>query len=100
MNWQNFCCVPAADAHHRNAAVGGTKFASGRLSVMRTLQRNGGLGGAAVGGTVSGDVDGALIGGAVGATAGALIGRANEPGRCYYRVSRGRRYIARCPAGY
>lgn len=60
----------------------------------------GGLGGAAVGGAVSGDVEGALIGGAVGAAAGALIGRANEPGRCYYRDSRGRRYIARCPAGY
>jgi hypothetical protein len=60
----------------------------------------GGLGGAAVGGAVSGDVEGALIGGAVGAAAGALIGRANEPGRCYYRDSRGRRYIAQCPAGY
>lgn len=60
----------------------------------------GGLGGAAVGGAISGDAGGAIVGGAIGATAGALIGNANEPGRCYYRDSRGRRYIARCPAGY
>ncbi|MGB3388348.1 MAG: glycine zipper domain-containing protein [Pseudaminobacter sp.] len=60
----------------------------------------GGLGGAAVGGAISGDAGGAIVGGALGATAGALIGSANEPGRCYYRDSRGRRYVARCPAGY
>ena len=34
------------------------------------------------------------------AVAGALIGRATEPGRCYYRDRRGRRVIANCPAGY
>jgi outer membrane lipoprotein SlyB len=63
----------------------------------------GGLGGAAVGAAVASPgntAEGALVGGAVGAVAGALIGAANEPGQCYYRDSRGRRYIARCPAGY
>jgi uncharacterized membrane protein len=63
----------------------------------------GGLGGAAVGAAVAAPgnrTEGALVGGAVGAVAGALIGAANEPGDCYYRDSRGRRYIARCPAGY
>lgn len=57
----------------------------------------GGLGGAAVGAAVAGDpVEGAVIGGAVGAVAGALIGRANEPGKCYYRGRNGRRYIDDC----
>lgn len=56
----------------------------------------GGLGGAAVGAAVSGDAGGAIVGGVVGATAGALIGAANEPGKCYYRDRRGRRYIAAC----
>jgi hypothetical protein len=63
----------------------------------------GGLGGAAVGAAVASpgvEAEGALIGGAVGALAGALIGRANEPGDCVYRDRYGRRYIARCPAGY
>jgi outer membrane lipoprotein SlyB len=60
----------------------------------------GGLGGAAVGAYVASPgntAEGALVGGAVGAATGALIGSANEPGDCYYRDSRGRRYIARCP---
>ena len=60
----------------------------------------GGLGGAAVGAAVASPgntAEGALVGGAVGAVAGALIGSANEPGDCYYRDNRGRRYIARCP---
>jgi hypothetical protein len=63
----------------------------------------GGLGGAAVGAAVASPgvrAEGALIGGAVGALAGALIGRASEPGDCLYRDRYGRRYIARCPAGY
>jgi hypothetical protein len=63
----------------------------------------GGLGGAAVGAAVASPgvrAEGALIGGAVGALAGALIGRASEPGDCVYRDRYGRRYIARCPAGY
>lgn len=56
----------------------------------------GGLGGAAVGAAVSGDAGGAIVGGIVGATAGALIGKASEPGKCYYRDRRGRRYIDYC----
>jgi hypothetical protein len=63
----------------------------------------GGVGGAAIGSAVAAPgarTEGALIGAAVGTVAGALIGRATEPGDCYYRDSRGRRYIAQCPAGY
>lgn len=63
----------------------------------------GGLSGAAIGSAVAAPgnrAEGALVGGAVGAVAGALIGRANEPNRCYYRDQYGERYIARCPAGY
>lgn len=56
----------------------------------------GGATGAAVGGAVSGDIEGAAIGGAVGAVAGALIGKASEPGKCYYRDRYGNRYIADC----
>ena len=60
----------------------------------------GAAGGAAVGYAVSGDGDkgkGALLGAAVGAVAGNLIGKANNPGECYYRDSYGNRYIAACP---
>lgn len=57
----------------------------------------GGASGAAIGGAVSGDVEGALVGGAIGTVAGALIGRAQEPGQCYYRDRQGRRYVAACP---
>lgn len=57
----------------------------------------GGASGAVIGGAVSGDVRGAAVGGAVGAVAGALIGRASEPGQCYYRDRNGNRYTAACP---
>lgn len=61
----------------------------------------GGLTGAAVGAAVSDDKPrGALIGGAAGVVAGALIGSANKPGKCRYRTSDGREYIADCPEGY
>lgn len=57
----------------------------------------GGATGAAVGAAVADDsLTGAVVGGAVGAAAGALIGRASEPGKCYYRDQWGRRYIADC----
>ncbi|MEA3535981.1 MULTISPECIES: YMGG-like glycine zipper-containing protein [unclassified Rhizobium] len=52
--------------------------------------------GAIIGGVATGNVRGAAVGAAVGGVAGALIGRANEPGRCYYRDRYGRRYIAAC----
>lgn len=57
----------------------------------------GGTGGALIGGLASGDAGGAIIGGIAGAAAGALIGNvADQPGKCYYRDRRGRRYIADC----
>lgn len=61
----------------------------------------GGLAGAAIGGAATGEWEGAAVGGAVGAATGALIGAARDrPGECVYRDRYGRRYIARCPAGY
>jgi outer membrane lipoprotein SlyB len=63
----------------------------------------GGVSGAVIGSAVASPgsrTEGALIGGAIGAVAGSLIGRANERGDCYYRDSRGRRYIERCPRDY
>ena len=42
----------------------------------------------------------AATGGAIGAVSGVLIGRATRRGDCVYRDRYGRRYIARCPAGY
>jgi outer membrane lipoprotein SlyB len=63
----------------------------------------GGVSGAVIGGAVASPhnrAEGALVGGAVGAVAGALIGRANEPNRCYYRDRYGQRYVDRCPRGY
>lgn len=57
----------------------------------------GGGTGALIGGLASGDAGGAIIGGIAGAAAGALIGNvADQPGKCYYRDRRGRRYIADC----
>ena len=58
----------------------------------------GGVTGAAIGGATTGTPQGALVGGAIGAAAGALIGKASQPGECYYRDRYGRRYIAACPA--
>lgn len=63
----------------------------------------GGVSGAVIGSAVASPgnrAEGALVGGAVGAVAGALIGRANEPNRCYYRDRYGQRYVDRCPRGY
>jgi uncharacterized protein YcfJ len=59
----------------------------------------GAVAGGAVGAAV-GDTRGAIVGAALGGAAGALVGRASEPGRCTYRDSYGRRYIAECPRGY
>lgn len=63
----------------------------------------GGVGGAAIGSAVAAPgsrTEGALVGAAIGTVAGALIGRASEPGNCYYRDNYGRRYVASCPRGY
>jgi outer membrane lipoprotein SlyB len=59
----------------------------------------GALGGAAVGAAVSSDKDrakGAVIGAVVGATAATLLGPASQAGKCRYRDSSGREYIADC----
>jgi len=59
----------------------------------------GALGGAALGAAVSGSGDrltGALVGAAVGVAASTLIGPAPRSGQCYYRDSRGQRFIAAC----
>jgi phage tail tape-measure protein len=75
------------------------------LSVASCTQteRGAGIGaasGAVIGGIATGNVRGAAVGAAIGGVAGALIGSAREPGKCYYRNSRGERYIDDCPAGY
>jgi hypothetical protein len=76
------------------------------LSVAGCTQteRGAGIGaasGAIIGGIATGNVRGAAIGAAIGGVAGAVIGRVSEqPGQCYYRNSRGERYIDACPRGY
>lgn len=69
------------------------------LAACTQTEKGAGIGaasGAIIGGVATGNVRGAAVGAAVGGVAGALIGRANEPGRCYYRDRYGRRYIADC----
>ena len=52
--------------------------------------------GALAGGAITGNVRGAAVGGLIGGATGYLIGRASEPGYCYYRDANGQRYTARC----
>ena len=72
------------------------------LSACQTRDQNaalGAVGGAVVGAAVSSGSDrtkGALIGAAAGVAASTLIGPATSPGQCYYRNSRGERFIADC----
>lgn len=72
------------------------------LAACQTTEQNaaaGALGGAALGAAVSSDDDrltGALTGAAVGVAASTLIRPAEQPGRCYYRNSRGETFIAAC----
>jgi outer membrane lipoprotein SlyB len=72
------------------------------LTACETSDQNaaaGALGGAAIGAAVSGSDDrltGALVGAAVGVAASTLIGPAQQQGQCYYRDSRGQRFIAAC----
>lgn len=73
------------------------------VSGCSTAEQDAALGGAAgavVGGLVTGDAGGAIVGGVVGAAGGVLLGAATRKGECRYRDSRGRIYIAACPAGY
>lgn len=60
----------------------------------------GGAVGAGAGALITGDAGGAIVGGVVGAASGVLLGAATRKGECRYRNSRGRIYIAACPAGY
>lgn len=60
----------------------------------------GGVVGAGIGALATGDAGGAVVGGVVGAASGVLLGAATRKGECRYRDSRGRIYIASCPAGY
>ncbi|MBB4184071.1 MULTISPECIES: glycine zipper domain-containing protein [Sinorhizobium] len=69
------------------------------LAACTATERGAGIGaasGAIIGGAATGNVRGAAVGAGIGGVAGALIGRANEPGYCYYRDQYGRRYTARC----
>lgn len=70
------------------------------LSACETSDQNaaaGALGGAVLGAAVSDNkTQGALIGAAVGVAASTLIGPTGTSGKCYYRNSRGERYIDNC----
>lgn len=72
------------------------------LSACQTTDQNaaaGAIGGAVLGAAVSSKEDrtkGALIGAATGVAASTLIGPAPTSGNCYYRNSRGERFIAAC----
>lgn len=73
------------------------------LSACTTTQQSAGVGalaGGVVGAVTTGSVAGTVIGAGVGAVAGALIGEvANQPGKCYYKNSRGKTIIDDCPRG-
>lgn len=56
--------------------------------------------GATIGAIATGRPGGALVGALAGGAAGVLLGAATRKGECRYRNSRGRIYIAPCPAGY
>lgn len=72
------------------------------LSACQTRDQNaaaGAVGGAVLGAAVSSEKDrtkGALIGAAAGVAASTLIGPAPASNQCYYRNSRGERFIAAC----
>lgn len=56
--------------------------------------------GATIGALATGRPGGALVGALAGGAAGVLLGAAARKGECRYRNSKGRIYIAPCPAGY
>jgi len=71
------------------------------LTACETTNQNaaaGAVGGAVLGAAVTPNnrTQGALIGAAVGVAASTLIGPTDTRGQCYYRNSRGERYIDRC----
>ena len=70
---------------------------------MNLNRDTGALGGAAAGAALGAavadddEIEGAILGGAAGALAGHMLGKAQEPGMCYYRDRYGNRYTAACP---
>jgi hypothetical protein len=73
------------------------------LSACTTTEQGATVGavtGGVVGAAVTGNAVGTVVGAGVGAVAGAALGQVvDQPGKCYYRNSRGRTYIAACPRG-
>ena len=74
------------------------------LSACTSTQQGaviGGGAGAVIGSVATGgSVLGTVVGAGVGAVAGAAIGKvADQPGKCYYKNSRGQVYIDTCPRG-
>jgi len=73
------------------------------LSACTSTQQGaavGAVGGGIIGAATTGTVLGTAVGAGLGAVAGAAIGKvADQPGRCYYRNSKGQVYIDTCPRG-
>ncbi|MDB5562593.1 MAG: rane protein [Hyphomicrobiales bacterium] len=73
------------------------------LSACTTTEQGATVGavtGGVLGAAVTGNAVGTVVGAGVGAVAGAALGQvAGQPGRCYYRNSRGRTFVDRCPRG-
>lgn len=77
------------------------------LSACTTTQRAASVGavaGATIGGVTTGTFSGAAVGGALGAVSGAVVGELlgryrDDPTRCVYEDSRGRRFVDECPEG-
>lgn len=68
-----------------------------------TAERDAAVGagvGATIGALATGKPGGALVGALAGGATGVLLGAATRKGECRYRNSKGRIYIAPCPAGY
>lgn len=59
----------------------------------------GALVGGVVGAAATGNIAGAVIGATAGGLAGALLGQvSDQPGKCYYKNSKGQIYIDVCPS--
>lgn len=56
--------------------------------------------GATIGAIATGRPGGALVGALAGGATGVLLGAATRKGECRYRNSKGKIYVAPCPAGY
>jgi len=73
------------------------------LSACTSTQQGAAIGagtGAVIGAATTGSVLGTAVGAGIGAVAGAAIGKvADQPGKCYYRNSKGQVFIDTCPRG-